>query len=47
MATYDNKLLDKGIKVTFFDFINLEVDSNTRNILEVEDKFKDVDIENN
>ena len=44
---YDNKLLDKGIKVTFFDFINLEVDSNTRNILEVEDKFKDVDSENN
>lgn len=37
---YDDKLLSKGIKVTFFDINKIDVDEITRRMLEIEDKYK-------
>ena len=40
---YDEKLLTKGIKVTFFDINKVEVDDETRKMLDIEEKFKETE----
>ena len=37
---YDEKLLSKGIKVTYFDLNKIDVDEETKIMLEIEEKYK-------
>ena len=37
---YDEKLLSKGIKVTYFDLNKIDVDEETKMMLEIEEKYK-------
>ena len=40
--SYDDKLLSKGIKITFFDIDKIDLDDETAKMLEIDEKYKNI-----